>query len=118
MSCCIVSPPSLLLSSSTAASVDLRCRNSFHGVFVLSSQHMAVPSQSGLSYFVRNAYLPSVFRMTSFLLLSFSDSETPSIDYIILISVLYSSLAFPLSLLMSRPLLQNFSTGLITVLHA
>src|SRR6218665_1719945 len=38
--------PSLLLLSSTAAFVDLCRHNSFHGVFVLPSHHMIVPSQS------------------------------------------------------------------------
>src|SRR6218665_1940789 len=47
--------PLLLLSSSTSASVDLYCHNSFHGVFVLSSHHMTVPSQSGLLHFVSDA---------------------------------------------------------------
>ena len=78
--------PTLLLSSSTAASVDLCCHNSFHGVFVLSSHH-AVPSQSGISYFVSNTC--AFLNMTSFLFLSFS--ETPSIYWIILISVLSRS---------------------------
>ena len=41
--------------SSTALSFDLCCHNSFHWVFVLSSHHITVPSQSGLLYFVRNA---------------------------------------------------------------
>jgi len=50
--------PTLLMFSSTAASVDLCHHNSFHGVFILSSHHMSVPSQSGLSYFLSNASHP------------------------------------------------------------
>src|SRR6218665_3640448 len=53
MSCCIMSP-----IASSAVSVNLCHHSSFHGVFVLSSHHMTVPSQSGLSYFVSNACHP------------------------------------------------------------
>src|SRR6218665_56556 len=62
--------PSLLLLSSTAASVDLCRHHSFHGVFVLSSYHTTIPFQPGLSYFVSNACHHRIFLMTSFLFLS------------------------------------------------
>src|SRR6218665_1576936 len=62
---------SLLLSLSTAASVALCRQNCFHGVFVFSSHHMTVPSQSGLSYFVNNACHPQRLsdKLTPFLVL-------------------------------------------------
>src|SRR6218665_2968465 len=105
--------PSLLPSSSTAASVELCRHDSFHEIFVFYSHHTTIASQSGLSYFASNVCHQSVFLMTSLLFLSFS--ETPCIHRSILISVLSSS---PSSLLVivqaSAPYI---STGLIIDLY-
>src|SRR6218665_2627437 len=66
--------PSFLLSSSTAASVGLCHYNSFHAVFVLSSHHMTVCHPNLASRILSLLHAtPSVFLMTSFLLLFFSD---------------------------------------------
>src|SRR6218665_2244920 len=88
-----------------------------HGVFGLSSHHMTVPSQSGLSYFVRNACRP---QHLSDDLISLSFDETPSIHRSILISVLSSSLFLAVSslLVIDQASAPYISTGLIIFLYA
>src|SRR6218665_2239718 len=94
----------------SVVSVDLCCHNSFHVVFILSSQYMTVPSQSGLSHFVSYACHPQCL---SLLFLSFG--ETPSIHRSILISVLSSS---PSSLLVTDQASAPYiSTSLIIILY-
>src|SRR6218665_566442 len=102
--------PLLLLSSSTAASVDLCCHNSFHIVFIFSSHHMTVSSQSPDCILSVVRATPSAFLMTSFPVLS--STETPSIHRSILVFVLSSS---PSSLIVTGQA-PHISTGLITVL--
>ena len=52
MSCCIISPHRFLCRPRLRRPLTF----TFHGVFVLSSHQMTVPSQSGLSYYVSNAW--------------------------------------------------------------
>src|SRR6218665_2606427 len=102
MSCCIMSP-----IASSAASVDLCHHNSFHGVFVLSSHHMTVPSQSGLLYFVSNACHSQ--RLSSFLSIILWGSKYPPQH-----SHFCSPSTFLVIVQASTP---NISTGIFTVLY-
>src|SRR6218665_1296355 len=90
MSCCMMSPHRL------ACRPQLRrplTSASFHGVLVLSSHHMTIPSQSGLSYFVINTCHPQRLSYPS-VTLQVSNAA---------FSFLFSSVTISLSLSLSRP---------------